>query len=308
MTTIAPDLNLPPDHPLRQILDTIAAHPEVREPVLRVLLTEDFLALPAQVQELSGRVDGVAGQVEELTHRVDGVAGQVGELREDLDNFKDETREQFRAVNTRIDETNQSMQEQFQQVNTRIDGVNTRIDGVNSRIDGVNTRIDGVNTRIDESADSVVRRMEGSLGRFRGETYEKRCLETIDELLADHFGYAQPLDREPINRQLAQVRQDGTISRQEYLDGRNVDIIAHDTFASDGARRWAVVEVSITFNRNDLENAARRSAIIAQVFGVHTRAFVVTNSPWPDDVNAIAEQMGVTVVRSHDPTYEAQPL
>ena len=283
MTAPILDLDLPPEHPLRQILDFITAHPEVRQPVLRALLTEDFLALPAQVQELSGRVDGVAGQVEELTHRVDGVAGQVDELthrvdgvagqvdelRGDLGSFKEETREQFRAVNTRIDETN---------------------------------------TRIDESADSVVRRMEGSLGRFRGETYEKRCLEKIDELLADHFGYAQPLDREPINRRLAQVRQDGTISRQEYLDGRNVDIIAHDTFASDGERQWAVVEVSITFNRNDLENSARRAAIIARVFGVHTRAFVVTNGPWPDDVNAIADQMGVTIVRSHDTVYEAQPL
>ncbi len=266
MTTIAPELNLPPDHPLRQILDTIAAHPEVREPVLRVLLTEDFLALPARVDALTEQVQG---------------------LREEFDGFREETREQFGVVsaridetNTRIDETNRSMQEQFQQVNRRID----------------------------DSADSIVRRMEGSLGRFRGETYEKRCVEKIDELLADHFGYAQLLDREPINRQLAQVRQNGTISRQEYLDGRNVDIIAHDTFAYDGERRWAVVEVSITFNRNDLENAARRSAIIAHVFGVQTQAFVVTHSPWPDDVNAIAEQIGVTIVRNHDPAYEAQPL
>ena len=312
MTAPILDLDLPPEHPLRQILDFIAAHPEVRQPVLRALLTEDFLSLPVQVQQLAERVDGVAGQVDEL--------------REDVASFKDETREQFRVVNARIDETNQSMQEQFQQVNTRIDGVNARIDGVNTRIDGVNTRIDetnqsmqeqfqqvntridGVNTRIGDSAESVVRRMEGSLGRFRGETYEKRCAEKLDELLVDHFAYAQPLDREPINRQLAQVRQNGTISRQEYLDGRSVDIIAQDTFADDGERRWAVVEVSITFNRNDLENAARRAAIIARVFGVQTQAFVVTNSPWPDDVNTIAEQMGVTIVRNHDPAYEAQPL
>ena len=73
MTTIAPELNLPPDHPLRQILDTIAAHPEVREPVLRVLLTEDLLALPEQVRE----------------------------LRADFTEFKEETREQFRTVNER---------------------------------------------------------------------------------------------------------------------------------------------------------------------------------------------------------------
>ena len=117
MTAPILDLDLPPDHPLRQILDFIAAHPEVRQPVLRALLTEDFMSLPVQVQE--------------LTERVDGVAGQVDELREDLGSFKEETRAQFRAVNARIDETNQSMHEQFQQVNTRIDGVNARIDETN---------------------------------------------------------------------------------------------------------------------------------------------------------------------------------
>ena len=83
MTTIAPELNLPPDHPLRQILDTIAAHPEVREPVLRILLTEDLLAFPEQVRE----------------------------LRADLNEFKEETREQFQQVNARIDETNRHLRE-----------------------------------------------------------------------------------------------------------------------------------------------------------------------------------------------------
>ena len=288
MTAPILDLDLPPEHPLRQILDFIAAHPEVRQPVLRALLTEDFLSMPVQVQE----------------------------LRTDLTSFKEETREQFRAVHARIDETNQSMQEQFQQVNARIDETNRsmqeQFQQVNARIDETNRSMQEqfqyVNQRIDDSANSVVRRMEGSLGRFRGETYEKRCADIIDELLVDYFAYAQPLDREPINRQLAQVRQDGLISRQEYLDARNADIIAHDAFADGVEQRWAVVEVSITFNRNDLENAARRTAIIGRVFSVQTQAFVVTNSPWPDDVNTIAEQMGVTIVRNYDPAYEAQPL
>ena len=273
MPTPILDLDLPPEHPLRQILDTISAHPDVREPLMRALLTEDFLALPAQIQDLS--------------ERVDGLTDQVGELRSDFHDFRDETRGQFGIVNaridetnTRIDETNHSMQEQFQQVNQRID----------------------------DSADSVVRRMEGSLGRFRGETYEKRCADIIDELLMDYFAYAQPLDREPINYQLAQFRHDGLISRQEYIDGRNADIIAHDAFADGEEQRWAVVEVSITFNRNDLENAARRAAVIANVFGVRTQAFVVTNSPWPDDVNAIAEQLNVNIVRNYDPAYVAEPI
>ncbi len=291
MTTLAPELNLPPEHPLRQILDTIAAHPEVREPVLRILLTERLLALPEQVDTLTGRVDT---------------------LQESFEDFREETREQFSAVNERIDETNRSMREQFQVVNDRIDEsvrvVNERIDEsvrvVNERVDE-SVRV--VNDRIDESAGTVVRRMEGSLGRFRGESYEKKCAEKIDMILVDHFAYAVEADRTAIIDRLAQARHNGSISREEYLDGRNVDIIAQEKPGFDDAENHlAVVEVSITFNRGDLETAARRARIIERVFGLRTDAFVTTNSSWPDEVNEMAQQIGVTIIRHDEPTYVAE--
>ena len=291
MTTLAPELNLPPEHPLRQILDTIAAHPEVREPVLRILLTERLLALPEQVDTLTGRVDT---------------------LQESFEDFREETREQFRAVNERIDETNRSMREQFQVVNERIDEsvrvVNERVDEsvrvVNERIDE-SVRV--VNERIDESAGTVVRRMEGSLGRFRGESYEKKCAEKIDMILVDHFAYAVEADRTAIIDRLAQARHNGSISREEYLDGRNVDIIAQEKPGfHDAENHLAVVEVSITFNRGDLETAARRARIIERVFGLRTDAFVTTNSSWPDEMNEMAQQIGVTIIRHDEPTYVAE--
>ncbi|MDE2786056.1 MAG: hypothetical protein OXL37_05270 [Chloroflexota bacterium] len=250
MTTIAPDLNLPPDHPLRQILDTIAAHPEVREPVLRILLTEDLLALPEQVRE----------------------------LRADLTEFREETREQFRTVNERIDETNQTMQEQFQQVNERID----------------------------ESRQDVIRRMNGFEGRFRGETYERKCAEKIDSILVDHFRHAVEYDQTALTERLVQARHDRLLTSEEYQDARNVDIVAYEKPTLGVAEHLAVVEVSITFNRDDLETAARRAAIIGRVFGLRTDAFVATNGPWPEEVNEVARQLQVTVVRYFLPEFAAE--
>ena len=49
MTSAIPELDLPPDHPLRQILDTITAHPEVRRPLLRILRAAELPALPEKV-------------------------------------------------------------------------------------------------------------------------------------------------------------------------------------------------------------------------------------------------------------------
>ncbi len=261
MTTIAPELNLPPDHPLRQILDTIAAHPEVREPVLRILLTEDFLALPEQVRE----------------------------LRADFTEFREETREQFRIVNERIDETNRTMQEQFQQVNERIDETNRSL-----------------GERIDESRQDVIRRMNGFEGRFRGETYERKCAEKIDSILVDHFRHAVEYDQTALTERLVQARHDRLLTSAEYQDARNVDIVAYEKPTPGVAEHLAVVEVSITFNRDDLETASRRAAIIGRVFGLRTDAFVATNGPWPEEVNEVARQLQVTVVRYFLPEFAAE--
>jgi len=265
MTTIAPELNLPPDHPLRQILDTIAAHPEVREPVLRVLLTEDFLALPEQVRE----------------------------LRADFTEFREETREQFRAVNERIDETNRSLGE-------RIDETNRSL---GERIDETNRSL---GERIDESRQDVIRRMNGFEGRFRGETYERKCAEKIDSILVDHFRYAVEYDQTALTERLVQARHDRLLTSEEYQDARNVDIVAYEKPAPGVADHLAVVEVSITFNRDDLETAARRAAIIGRVFGLRTDAFVATNGPWPEEVNEVARQLQVTVVRYFLPEFAAE--
>lgn len=299
MTSAILDLDLPPDHPLRQILDTIAAHPEVREPLLRALLTEDFLGLPAQVQELSGRVDGVAGQVEEL--------------RQGVDSFKEETREQFRVVNTRIDETNTRLGEANARIdeNTRVlSETNTRLDENTRVLNETNTRLDEntrvlseTNTRLDENTRVLnentvsTKRLEGHMGRVRGLTYEDSCRYYIGVILDGYLVSPVLANRELINDQLRKARRDNRISREEYDHGLSPDIIAREEDDEGHAGRLAVVEASVTFNRRDLETAANRAAIIANVTGVPTAAFVATHYTWPSEMSSVAQQLGVTIIR-----------
>ena len=308
MTTIAPELNLPPDHPLRQILDTIAAHPEVREPILRVLLTEDFLTLPEQVRE----------------------------LRAGFTEFKEETREQFRAVNERIDETNRSLGERIDETNRslgeridetnrslgeridetnrtlgeRIDETNRRIDETNrslgERIDETNRtlgeRIDETNRRIDENI-RLTRSIQGAVGALRGDSYEDLCRKEIEVILDGWLERAVLADRSRVNNRLGALRHDNLISRQDFLDGLRPDIIARAKNDTEQSRLFAVVEVSITFNRSDLETAARRARIVSEATGVPANAYVVTNHPWPDDMSQLSRQLGVTIIRHEAPQY-----
>jgi hypothetical protein len=245
------ELDLPDDELLRRIVTAVSAHPEVREPLLRVLLTDEFLNLPAEVKEL-----------------------------------REETREAFHVVNERIDETNETMREQFQAVNERIEETN----------ETMREQFQAVNERIDANTRSIGTLM-GQVGELRGEAYERRCAERIDAVMIDHFDYAVLADRIPINRQLIQARRNALITREEYEGGRNVDIIVQEQAEGETPSRLAAIEVSVTFNEDDLENAAGRAATLARITGIPTEAFLITRNAWPERVAAAATRSGVTIVR-----------
>ena len=279
MTSSIPETELPPDHILRELLDAINAHPEVREPLLRALLTEDFLTLPKRVDKLQG----------------------------EFEEFREETRAGFRAVNERIDETNSRLDE----TNSRLDETNSRLDETNSRLDETNSRLDETNSRLDETNSRLgdntraIRRLEGHVGRLIGRTYEDLCRYEIGAILDDWQVGGVLADRQLINTKLLQARESGRISRDDYLNGLRPDIIARANRDFEHSEPLAVVEVSVTFNRSDLENAARRAAIIADVTGNSVSAFVVTHDEWPDDANAVAEALGVIIIRHEDPHHDA---
>ncbi len=248
MTSTALEFDLPPDHLLRQIIDAIAAHPEVREPLLRVLLTEDFLALPAQMKQ---------------------VQGQLGELQSSFEDLREETREGFRNV-----------QEQFRNVHEQFRAVNGRLDD---------------NTR-------AIRSLDGSVGQLRGDSYENLCAKEVGVILDGRLDGPVLADREWINTLLLNARRNDRISRSEYLDGLRPDIIAHGMAENGKPDRYAVIEASITFNRDDLETAARRAGIIGRVTDTRTDAFIATSNDWPEEINEVARQLEVTIIQHQAPT------
>ena len=332
------DFDLPPDHPIRQILTVIEAHPEVREPLLRALLTEDFLALPSQVKDL---------------------AGQVGGLREDFEGFREETREQFGAVNkrldknsgqldemnsrldentrhlgehsgqmdemsSRLDENTQRLDEhsgRLNEMSSRLDENTQRLDEHSGRLDGMSSRLDENTQRLDENTlgentqrlDENTRRLDenirltrsiqGSVGVLRGNSYEDLCRREIAAILDGWLELPVLADRGRINDLLGQHRHNDLITRQDYLDSIRPDIIVRAKDDQSQTDSLAIVEVSITFNQDDLETAARRASIISGVTGVLTKAFVVTHHAWPEDMNEVAQQLGVTIIQHDAPEY-----
>ena len=264
ITLPPPEIDLPAEHLLRQLLDALAAHPEVREPLLRVLLTEDFLALPERVSH----------------------------LQTTLDDFREETRSEFRRVDARIDENTRQLSEHTRQISEHTAQIqeNTRQISENTRQISENTRQISENTR-------ELRRLSSRVGNLIGASYEDFCRQRIGIILDGLLERPALADWELVNDQLREMRHRGLITRAEYDDGMSADIIACAKAAVAQPDMLFVGEVSITFNRGDLETAARRAALIGRAVGVPTFAFLVTNYGWPDEADAVARQLGVTIIR-----------
>ena len=242
--------DLPGVRLVQQLIDTVTAHPEVREPLLRALLTEDFLVLPERV-----------GRLQE----------QVSQLQEGFDDFRVETRGEFGRVNARID-------------------ANTDAIAENTRAIAENTRAIAENTR-------AVRRLEGHVGRWRGEDYENLCRHAISGILDEFLKSAVLADRERIKSDLENARTSNRITRAQYFDGLLPDIVACDRADEDEVELLLVGECSITFNRSDLETAYRRAKLIEQVTGVKTQAFLVTHYDWPAEIAEVARQFQVAIIQ-----------
>ena len=131
---------------------------------------------------------------------------------------------------------------------------------------------------------------------MRGNSYEDKCREQIAAVLDGYMSRAVPANRERINTLLVNARHAGQITRAELIDGYNVDIIARALDDDAETAALAVAEVSITFNRRDLEIAARRAELIGRITGVATTAYLVTHHDWPETMNAAAADLGVTII------------
>ena len=149
----------------------------------------------------------------------------------------------------------------------------------------------------ESASDRLIRQIDNKF-------YRDLCRYEIGVILDGWLDGPVVADRAQINAKLLDARRNGAISREEYQDGLNPDIIARGVEDTDQTAFLAIVEASVIFNQDDLEIAARRAAVIAKVTGSSTAAFMATHFGWPDEVNAIAQALGITIIRHEDPDYQ----
>ncbi len=162
---------------------------------------------------------------------------------------------------------------------------------------------ESTNWRMDALAQGQ-QRLAGQMGNLRGHSYEEKCSEEIELVMVDLFADIALADRSDINNLLLQARRDGRLTRQQFDQGRVIDIVGRGAPIGEQSEVQAVVEVSVTINEQDIHNARRQAILLQNLTGVNTRAFCVANARWSDELGDEADQLGVTLIQYEMPGFD----
>ena len=306
MTTATIDLDLPPEHLLRQIYDALAARPDVREPLLRVLLTDEFLTLPAKTARLQETLDEFRQETRDEFLAVrqemqEGFRAESEARQEGFRALRQEMQEGFHAEREARQEGFRALREEMQE------GFRAEREQTEEEFRAVRAEMQegfrAAHERMDQHA-RALRRLEGHVGRMLGNSYEDVCRYEINALMDGPFTDPVLADRDLIKNRLNQARRNNQITRDEYLDALRPDIIVRENADENHTRRLGIIEATLTFNRNDLETAARRAATIARILNLPADPFVITQNEWPDEADETARHLGVTIIRNRSPKFE----
>ncbi len=281
------DLIPPEAEIVRRIVQEVRQYPRIRQPLLRFLTADDFDELIAMSRE---NTDGIKlilermGVVEQAVERIPAIEQAV---------------ERIPAIEQAVERI-----PAIEQAVERIPAIEQAVERIPA-IEQAVERIPAIEQAVERIPliESEIRRVNGSLGQLRGEAYEDVCAAEIDGILDGYMEIAVLAERARIRRPFLNARQEGLISREEFLDHYRPDIIARAAHDDDETEGLAVVEVSVTFNREDLEAASRRAELIGRVTGVPTAAYLVTHHEWPAEMDAAARELGVVIIRHAIPEY-----
>ena len=217
-----------------------------------------------------------------------------------FDRFVDAQREFNQAqqkANEAQQETNRLTDRRLNAIEGRLDGIDGRLDGIDGRLDGIDGRLDGIDGRLDRM-DGRLDRMDGRMGNLQGGQYERtvrtRALARSRFTLGFTGSYValnqDGLTDPRLNRAIDRAIRNGLVSQDGCADLFEADLIIS---AEDN--RHAVVEVSLTADRDDIDRAKTRAGILADITEGAVTPVVITSRLNPAQ-SAQAEAAGVTTL------------
>ena len=241
-----------PVNNFQDILDAMERDPALRDALRRYILTEELLALPAQVKALTEAVEALVSETRELR------AGQE-ELRADQEQLRTEVGE-LRVGQEQLRAEVGELSEGQQELRTNVG----RMGGDVSRLLGTN--------------------YEGKATRFAPRMARRNLGLANPTVVAMGWANNMALPLPEADR----AAERGDITWDEADDIVKADVIVSAT-DQDGAQLYVLAEISITVQERDRGRAHRRAVLLERATGVTTIPVVIgISEESPEGDSAVA--------------------
>ena len=271
------------------------ANPEARRLLLRALLTDEFLMLPAKVDrlmDLPAKVDGLM----DLPAKVDGLM----DLPAKVDGLMD--------LPAKVDG--------LMDLPAKVDGLMDlpgrvkRLEGDVADLKAGQTRMEGDITDLkagQAEIRTVQARMQGQLGNLLGESYERRMIQSIAHTVYRALGMqrakvlkGREADDSELSAKVVDAEMRGLITREQGNGLFRADAVISGTRGADRSPLHAVAEISVTIGQRDVDRAKERAATLSAVMGEPAKGLVIGDSiSEPDRRRAERSEVAVELVRQH---------
>jgi len=250
-----------------EVLNLLHTDIAFREEVRRQLLTEEVLALPASVRELTEAQRRTEAQVQRQ-------GDQIQQLGEQLQRQGDQLQRQGDQI-----------QRQGDQIQQLVEQLQRQGDQIQRQGDQLQRQGDQLQV-LAQSVQALVSWQRGEAGRRDGERYERGVVRRAAVLFNGGQGGSpeQPVVQQRLTAQL------GALLRQEILPA-DADPFLADLVWWKG-EQIAVVEASLQVNGEDIRRAAQRAATLRQA-GMTALAVVIGEDwvTWEAQQRAQASQV-----------------
>ena len=297
-----------PINSFQDILDALERDPALRDALRRHILTEDILALPAQLKALTDAVEALviefkwlradheelkaevgelrAGQ-EELRAGQQELKAEVGELRAGQQELKAEVGE-LRAGQEELKAEVGELRAGQEELKAEVGELRAGQQELKAEVGELRTGQDQLRTDVadlragQQELRTTVGRMGGDVSRLLGINYEGKATTFAPRMARRILGLTNPTvvamgwanNMALPLPEADQAAERGDITWDEADDIVRADVIVSAT-SQEGTPVYVLAEISITVQEKDRDRARRRAALLEKATGVTTIPAVI---------------------------------
>ncbi len=235
----------------RDLVQLLEERPEWRAEMRRLVLSDEYLAVPEQIADLRREVAELRRDMEQRFREVDeqiaDLRREVAELRRDMEQRFREVDEQIADLRREVAELRRDMEQRFREVDEQI--ADLRRD--------TERNFNRVQVQLDQLTDDV--------GQLKGENLERRYRERAYAYFGRLVRKAHVLTSEELSVLLDDAADRGVLSESDRTKVALADLILSGTWRADGGQVMVLAEISSVVDRSDVLRATDRAALLARL-------------------------------------------